>query len=178
MRIKKNIGGKIATSTAGKSLIRDMLGPTALTILKILNEIIEAKDDKKKAHEIENIMIKIGVKVILLFNNKDISIEELRKCLPIIKQIWSDCLDFCEMSFSYNPESLQNSAGQLEQQLKEILTPYLSEKSLTKMTYCFNYLMDRELLDILYTNDQHAEAKQQLSEVLRAQWDKVFFKDS
>jgi len=122
-------------------------------------------------------MIKVGVKVILLFNNKDISIEELRKCLPIIKQIWSDCLDFCEMSFSYNPESLQNSASQLEQVLKEILSPYLSEKTLTKMSFCFNYLMDKDLLDILYTNDQHVEAKQQLSEVLRSQWEKVFFKE-
>jgi len=86
MRLKKNLGGKIATSAAGKSLIKDMLGPTTITVINILKELIESKDGKKKANEIENIAIKIGVKIILLYNNKNIPDRDLRKGLPFIKK--------------------------------------------------------------------------------------------
>jgi len=75
----------VATTGAGKSLIKDMLGPTAVTVMGIIKSIIESKDDKKKANEIENIVIRIGVKVILLFNNKDITAFELRK-MPSFNQ--------------------------------------------------------------------------------------------
>jgi len=167
----------VATTGAGKSLIKDMLGPTAVTVMGIIKSIIESKDDKKKANEIENIVIRIGVKVILLFNNKDITAFELRKCLPLIKQIWSDALDFCEMSFSYNPDAFQNVTTELEQMIKDIIRPFVSDKTLNRLSDCFNYFKDRDFLDALYLNEQNRNLKEQLSDALRAQWDKVFDPD-
>jgi len=174
MRLKKNLGGKIATSAAGKSLIKDMLGPTTITVINILKELIESKDGKKKANEIENIAIKIGVKIILLYNNKNIPDRDLRKGLPFIKKIWSDALDFCEMSFSYNPEGFETRVCNLEQYLKDLLAPYVSQKTLTKISYFCDYIKDRDLLDMIYLEDQNENLKNQLGKTLREQWDMIY----
>jgi len=49
MRLKKNIGGKVATSAAGKSFIKDITDPNAITVINIIKSVIEIKEDKKKS---------------------------------------------------------------------------------------------------------------------------------
>jgi len=132
---------------------------------------------RKKATELENIIIRIGVKLILLFNNKDISVSEFSKCLPLTQQIWSDVIDFSEMSFSYNPDSFQNSVTQLEEVLKELIRPFVTDKTINKLTYLFNYFKDRDFLDALYLNEQNKGIKLKIAEALRSEWDKVFDKE-
>jgi hypothetical protein len=55
-------------------------------LIKQLKEVIKLQDGKTKATEIEDNIFKVAVKVILLFRNKDISIDELLKPKDIIKQ--------------------------------------------------------------------------------------------
>jgi hypothetical protein len=54
-------------------------------MLKIIRDVITAVDGKKKAAETEDALIKVGVKVILLWQNKDITNQQLGALLPQLK---------------------------------------------------------------------------------------------
>lgn len=60
----------MATSKAGKALIRDFMGKSGVRLIEIIKEIITIHEGKKKASEIEDNIIKLGVKVILAWKNK------------------------------------------------------------------------------------------------------------
>jgi len=107
-------------------------------------------------------------------NNKDLSLDELRPSLPLIKNIWSDALDFCEISFSYNPEKFAETIKKLGTSLTTTLSPYISEKSINKLNQCLDFISQKELLDILYVDENQNQLKAQLCEVLRNLWNKAF----
>ena len=54
-------------------------------MLKIIREVITVHEGKKKATEVEDAVIKVGVKVILLWQNKDITNQQLGSLLPQLK---------------------------------------------------------------------------------------------
>jgi len=112
-----------------------------------------------------------------LINNKDISIQELSVSLPLIKEVWSDALDFCEISFSYNPDKFAETIKKLGESLTSTLSPVLSEKTIRKFHECLEFLSQKELLDLLYINESQNEVKGQLCEVLRNLWNKAFLNE-
>lgn len=61
----------------------------------------------------EDNIIRFAVKVILLWKNKDITTQELMKTLPYLRAVWSNLIDFCEMSFAYDPATLAKNAHEL-----------------------------------------------------------------
>jgi len=78
------------------------------------------------------------------------------------------------MSFSYNPEGFETRVCNLEQYLKDLLAPYVSQKTLTKISYFCDYIKDRDLLDMIYLEDQNENLKNQLGKTLREQWDMIY----
>jgi hypothetical protein len=58
-----------------QALIKDFVGPDIETVLETVKKVIEFVDGKKKATEIENNIIKISVKVILLWKKKELTVQ-------------------------------------------------------------------------------------------------------
>jgi len=48
MRLKKNVGGNVATSSAGKTLIKEFVGKDGVKIIDIVKKIVTIHDSKKK----------------------------------------------------------------------------------------------------------------------------------
>jgi len=117
MRVKKNVGGNIATSSTGKSLIREFVGKDGVKIIEIVKKVVSIYDSKKRADDVENVIIRIAVKVILLWKNKDITNENIVSIIPKVKAVWSDAIDFAEMSFAYDPAKLKDHADLFIQSL-------------------------------------------------------------
>jgi len=174
MAIKKNLAGKAATYSAGKSLIKDMVGVEGVTIITQLKELIKFQDGKKKATEVENNILKIGVKVILLFQNKDITLEELSKPKDQIKALWSDVLDMLEISFCYDAKRLNTAIQKLEEDFEKILKPYLTEKSIVLLRDTMGYLRQESLLNRLYQSNECEKMRPEMEKTLRTLWDKIY----
>jgi len=49
MRFKKNIGGNMATTSAGKGLIKEFVGKDGVKIIDIVKKIVTIYDSKKKS---------------------------------------------------------------------------------------------------------------------------------
>jgi len=177
MRLKKNVGGNVATSSAGKTLIKEFVGKDGVKIIDIVKKIVTIHDSKKKAEDVENAIIRIAVKVILLWKNKDITDENLVSTIPKVKAVWSDAIDFAEMSFAYDPVKIKEHGDNLQKAFSDLLAEYITEKNLQTMRDTMSFLVTKELLDVLFVNDAQDELKKELNRILRGGWIAVFKND-
>eukprot|EP01123_Difflugia_compressa_P007122 TRINITY_DN1964_c0_g1_i1.p1 TRINITY_DN1964_c0_g1~~TRINITY_DN1964_c0_g1_i1.p1 ORF type:complete len:302 (+),score=73.63 TRINITY_DN1964_c0_g1_i1:154-1059(+) len=177
MRVKKNVGGSVATSSAGKGMIKEFLGKDGVKLLDIVKKVVTLQDGKKKAEEIENTIIRIAVKVILLWKNKDIATQDIAGCVPGVKTIWSDAIDFCEMSFAYDPAKIKEHAEKLQIDFTKLLTEFITDKNLANLREVMSYLVTKDVLDRLFVDDTNDEMKKELNRILRGGWIVVFKDD-
>jgi len=90
-------------------------------------------DGEKKAKEVEEVVIRFAVKIVILLRNKQLSPDLLLKnTLQPIKTIWSDVLDYCEISFVYDQAVISSAIETLQKTFTDILKPYMTEKNVEK----------------------------------------------
>jgi len=175
--LKKNVGGSVATSGAGKGLIKEFLGKDGVKLLDIVKKIVTLHEGKKKAEEVENTIIRIAVKVILLWNNKDITLQDIASTIPGVKAVWSDVIDFCEMSFAYDPAKIKEHGEGLQVAFSKLLTEFVTDKNLEALREVMSYLVAKELLDRLFADAAQDDLKEELKRILRGGWIAVFKND-
>jgi hypothetical protein len=174
MSIKKNVSGKAATSGAGKGLIKDELGKNGVRVIDIMKEIITMYEGKKKATEIEDNIIRFAVKIILLWKNKDLSTQELMKTLPYLRAVWSNLIDFCEMSFAYEPAVLAKNSNELVDCFVKLIQQHVTDKTIEMVRETLTYLSNEKLMDILFKDPKGEEYKKELEGIVRGAWIKLF----
>jgi len=174
MSMKKNISGKAATSGAGKSLIKEQLGSGGVRMLEIVNEIITVHEGKKKATEVEDNLIRFAVKILLLHKNKDITTTELMKCVPLLRAVWSNVIDACEMSFAYDPAAIKTHMEELAAAFQKLVQQHLQDKNIESMKETLAYLTQEALMDRLFKDDAGAEYKKDMEHIVRKAWIKLF----
>jgi len=174
MAIKKNVSGKAATSGAGKGLIKDELGKNGVRVIDIMKEIITLHEGKKKATEVEDNIIRFAVKIILLWKNKDITTQDLMKTLPYLRAVWSNLIDFCEMSFAYEPATLAKNANELVDCFIKLIQQHVTDKTIEMIRETLQYLSQEKLQDLLFKDPKGEEYKKELEGIVRGAWIKVF----
>lgn len=172
MRLKKGAVSSVATSSAGKGLIKEFLGKDGIKLIELVKQIITQYEGKKKATEVENNIIRVAVKVILLWRNKDITNENIATTVPKVKAVWSDIIDFCEMSFSYDPPKVKTSGDELVLCFTNLLKDFVTENTIERLRDTINYVTQQSLLDSVFaSNDsEKEEIKKELMRILRAAW--------
>jgi len=177
MRVKRNVSCAVATSTAGKDIIRKFVGKKALQAIEIVKDVVSQFEDKKKANEIENFIIKIAVKAILLWQNNDITEEDITDVVPLIRSLWITVLNYCQMPFTYDPVNLKSNGDELGIAFSTLLAPHVSEKTLNLLRETISYLDQRELLDIVFERDAQEGMRKELVRILNAEWAKKRFQE-
>jgi len=177
MRVKRNVSCAVATTTAGKDVIRKFVGKKALQSIEIVKEVVSQFEDKKKANEIENFIIKIAVKAILLWQNRDITEEDIAEVVPMIRSLWISVLNYCQMPFTYDPVLIKSSGEELAIAFSNIMAPHVSEKTLNVMRETISYLEQRELLDIVFEKEEQDGMRKDIVRILNAEWAKQRFQE-
>jgi len=177
MRLKKKAGSSVATSSAGKSLIKEFLGKDGIRMIDIVKKVITIHENKKKAIEVENNIIRVAVKVILLWKNKDLTTQDIAATVPKVKALWSDVIDCCEMSFAYDPAKIKETGVDLSVAFTELLKANVTEKTLLRMTSTIAYITDKEVLDVLFAATEQEDLKKELMRILRGGWIAAFKDD-
>jgi len=167
----------VATSGAGKSLIKEFLGKDGVRLLDIVKKVVTLHEGKKRAEEVENTIIRVAVKVILLWKNKDITNQDIASIVPGVKSVWSDVIDFCEMSFAYDPAKIKEHGEGLQVAFSKLLTEFVTEKNLVAMREVMSYLVAKDLLDRLFSDAAQEDMKEELKRILRGGWIVVFQND-
>jgi len=167
MRISKSIGGKIATSTAGKKIIRDMVGKDGVKVITIVKGVITSMFDKNKAKEIENDIIRLGVKFILLYRNEDITLNDLNSLKPRVQKLWQLSQDYGNLlNFDYNRENVQAASNLVFDLLRTLLNQHITEKNMTKLNDTHAILFSEKVLDHFFKSDEMKQSRKDLAAIL------------
>jgi len=167
LRVTKNVGGKVATSSAGKKIIKDMIGKDGVKLINIIKKVIEDLFDKSKSKEIENDIIRIGVKVILLYRNESITENDFVQLRPRVQRLWHISQDYANIiNFDYNAEAIQECANNFFTVLIQILNGQISEKNIQKIRDIQQTVFATDVLDYLFREEVTQERRKLLAQIL------------
>jgi len=167
MRISKSVGGKVATSAAGKKIIKDMIGKDGVKVISVIKNVLTDLYDKNKAKELENDIIRMGVKFILLFRNEDITLNDLNALKPRVQKLWQLSQDYGYIiNFDYNVENVQGAGNLVFELLRNLLNPHITEKNMTKLNDIHAFLFSEKVLDHLFKSEEMRQQRRDLAEIL------------
>ena len=148
------IQGKLASKMSSKGLAKQIVdGPTSVIIdycYRIAKLYLQSKKDAEKV--MKNI-IKIVVKIALLYRNGLFTKEELaiveqfqRKFKTISKAI----ISFYEVDFTYDKDFLCRVIKDSQELLDSFVKAHLTEKSMKRIEHVYNLYTDPNLLDAVF----------------------------
>lgn len=150
MRAQKKILSKMATKTSVQMFIDD-------TTSEILDELYrvskEYTGNKAEAQKVIKNLIKIAVKIGVLFRNNRFSAEELKLAEDFKKKLHQGAMtaiSFYEVDFTFDKAVMEELLTSCRDMLLKLVNTHLTPKSHGRINHVFNHYSDPELLTKLY----------------------------
>lgn len=153
LRLQKKFASKFSTKSVAKTLIDDQMSHLLDTVHLILSE----EFGSTKADKIVKNMIKITVKIGILYKNDQFNDEELRLGLQLRKKLRATALtiiSFHEVDFSYDSTFLIKLVEEISQLLHDLIKRHLTPKSHTRIDMVVDAFKSKDLLDKVFLPDQ------------------------
>lgn len=153
LRVQKKVFGKFSTKAVAKQFIDDDFGVLLDTLHTILKD--ETGDGKKADKVIKN-MIKVTVKIGLLYRNKQFNAEELAlgaKFHSKLRKAALTVISFYEVDFTYDRTFLVQVVNECGDMLHKMVDRHLSEKSHTRINMVISNFSNGPLLDKVFLPD-------------------------
>ncbi len=175
LRIQKKVYGKFSNKTIAKQFIDDDFG----VLLDVLHTILKDEiGDSKKADKVIKNMIKITVKIGLLYKNKQFNAEELAlgaKFRSKLRKAALTVISFYEVDFTYDRSFLVQVVNECGEMLHKLVDRHLSEKSHGRINMVISNFSNGTLLDRVFLPDgphhRHLEGiSQGFHKVVDAEW--------
>jgi transcription termination factor NusB len=148
------IQGKIASKMSGKSLAKQVVdGPTSDIIDNCYRIAKLYLGNKKDAEKVMKNIIKIVVKIAILYRNNCFTAEELKtveKFQSKFKTISKSIISFYEVDFTYDSEYLNLVIKDSQELLDSFVRSHLTEKSMKRIEHVYNLYSDKKLLDAVF----------------------------
>ncbi|XP_014281787.1 tumor necrosis factor alpha-induced protein 8-like protein isoform X1 [Halyomorpha halys] len=150
LRAQKKILSRMANKNVAKMFIDD----TTASLLDNLYKLAKTYTDNKKESEklIKNI-IKIVIKIGVLYRNGQFSPEELRFADKFKNKFHAAAMavmSFNEVDFSYDRHYLKTALQESHQAIRQLVERHLTDKSLVRIDSVFNFFSDPEFLDAVF----------------------------
>ncbi|XP_036929239.1 tumor necrosis factor, alpha-induced protein 8-like protein 2 B [Acanthopagrus latus] len=150
LRAQKKILSKMATKASVQMFIDD-------TTSEILDELYHVSRDfsgnKSEAQKVIKDLIKIAVKIGLLFRNNRFSTEELGVATDFKKKLHMGAMtaiSFYEVDFTFDKEVMEEILNSSRDLLLKLVNTHLTPKSHGRINHVFNHYSNPDLLAKLY----------------------------
>ena len=175
LQVQKKVFGKFANKTVAKVFIDDDLGHLLDMLYKILTKEI---GDSKKANKVIKNIIKVTVKIGLLYKNNQFNQEELaigRKFRMKLRQAALTVISFYEVDFTYDRSFLIKVVNDCGEMLHKLVDRHLTPKSHQRISMVMENFANAELLDKVFHSDgaYHSQLEaisQGFHKVVDAEW--------
>jgi hypothetical protein len=171
-RIAKAAGGKMVGTGAAKAMTRKLADEETLTLLRNLKVVIKKDSNMKKAEEIENDIMKIGMKSFFLVDNKIVDSDAflevdgpIRKAFELLVKVWDKKDRTSPDSLKVAFTSIEGHLRKAEQTLTAILLPHLQPKSINRVKNIFSYVGSARFLQNIMMDD---ELEDEVHELVKA----------
>ncbi|AWP15782.1 Tumor necrosis factor alpha-induced protein 8-like protein 2 isoform 4 [Scophthalmus maximus] len=145
---------KILSSMASKSSVQMFIDDTTSEILDDLYRISkEYSGNKSEAQKVIKNLIKIAVKMGVLFRNNRFSTEELGVAQEFKKKLHQGAMtaiSFYEVDFTFDKAVMEELLTNCRDLLLKLVNTHLTPKSHGRINHVFNHYSDPELLTKLY----------------------------
>ncbi|MBN3296327.1 TP8L3 protein, partial [Amia calva] len=140
------------------------------TSSEILDELYKASREytknKKEAHKIMKDVIKIALKIGILYRNNQFSQEELEtveKFKKKMNQTAMTAVSFHEVEYTFDRNLLAELLLECKDLLHELVEHHLTAKSHGRIDHVFNHFADVGFLSVLYSSSE--EYRQYLKKI-------------
>lgn len=126
---------------------------------RLLDDIYRlAKDyyDRKRAEKVIKNIIKIVIKIGILYRNDQFNTEELALVEDFKKKFRTlvmTFVSFAQVEFSYDRVFLMKIMTECGDMLKRLVSRHLTEKSVNRISNVFELFGNREFLDTVFKSD-------------------------
>ena len=150
LRVQKKVIGKLANRTLIKGFIDDNLASLLDTLHLILKLDL---GDAKKADKVIKNLIKITIKIGLLYKNKQFSPEELSLGVQVrtkFRHAALTVISFSQVDFSYDRAFLVKLVSDIGDMLHKLVDRHLTAKSHQRIDSIISALGKEETLDKVF----------------------------
>lgn len=148
------IQGKLASKMASKGLAKQIVdGPTSEIIDNCYHIAKLYLQNKKDAEKVMKNIIKIVVKVAILYRNNSFSKEELQLVEQFqqkFKTISKTIISFYEVDFTYDVDYMKKVIKDSQELLQNFVKAHLTEKSLKRIEHVYGLYSDPKLLNAVF----------------------------
>ncbi|XP_047212854.1 tumor necrosis factor, alpha-induced protein 8-like protein 2 B [Girardinichthys multiradiatus] len=145
---------KILSSMANKSTVQRFIDDTTSEILDELYRVSkEYTGNKAVAQKVIKNLIKIAVKIGVLYRNNCFSKEELKLAQEFKKKLHTGAMtaiSFYEVDFTFDKMVMSENLTECRDLLLKLVNTHLTPKSHGRINHVFNHYAEPELLTKLY----------------------------
>ncbi|XP_056335074.1 tumor necrosis factor, alpha-induced protein 8-like protein 2 A [Danio aesculapii] len=145
---------KILSRMASKSVAQMFIDDNSSEVLDELYRVSkEHSGNRAEAQKVVKNMIKIAVKVGVLFRHEKFSAEELSIAQEFRKKLHHGAMtaiSFQEVEFTFDKSVMINLLSECRDLLLKLVEKHLTPKSLDRIRHVFNHYANPELLTHLY----------------------------
>ncbi|XDA78449.1 hypothetical protein R6Z07M_008484 [Ovis aries] len=153
LQAQKKILSKIASKTVANMLIDDTSSEIFDELYKVTKEHIH---NKKEAHKIMKDLIKVAIKIGILYRNNQFSPEEVvivEKFRKKLNQTAMTIVSFYEVEYTFDRNVLSKLLHECKDLVHELVQRHLTPRTHGRINHVFNHFADVEFLSTLYSLD-------------------------
>lgn len=148
---------KILSSMASKSMVQMFIDDTSSEILDELYRVSkEHSGNKAEAQKVVKNLIKVAVKIGVLYRHNRFSAEELGLAQDFKKKLHQGAMttiSFHEVDFTFDKAVMVDILTDCRDTLLKLVEKHLTPKSLGRIKHVFNHYADPDLLTHLYDHE-------------------------
>ncbi|XP_007933496.1 tumor necrosis factor alpha-induced protein 8-like protein 3 [Orycteropus afer afer] len=153
LQAQKKILSKIASKTVANMLIDDTSSEIFDELYKVTKEHTH---NKKEAHKIMKDLIKVAIKIGILYRNNQFNQEEIvivEKFRKKLNQTAMTIVSFYEVEYTFDRNVLSKLLHECKDLVHELVQRHLTPRTHGRINHVFNHFADVEFLSTLYSLD-------------------------
>ncbi|XP_045058070.1 tumor necrosis factor alpha-induced protein 8-like protein 3 isoform X2 [Desmodus rotundus] len=153
IQAQKKILSKIASKAVASMLIDDTSSEIFDELYKVTKEHTH---NKKEAHRIMKDLIKVAIKIGILYRNNQFNQEEVvivEKFRKKLNQTAMTIISFYEVEYTFDRSVLSKLLHECKDLVHELVQRHLTPRTHGRINHVFNHFADVEFLSTLYSLD-------------------------
>lgn len=154
---KYAIETSVASSVIGKKLIREVVDEDTWQLLDAFCGYLKAQKGEEEGNRFRKNMVKIGTKMVVLYNNKLLTKELLLDLRKVVVRLCILIVDYYQMPSIFDVKNVVNGILEVKGVVELPLAHKLSDKSMQQFQAIFKVLADEALISELFAKKKHEE---------------------
>eukprot|EP01098_Paradermamoeba_levis_P015692 TRINITY_DN8106_c0_g1_i1.p1 TRINITY_DN8106_c0_g1~~TRINITY_DN8106_c0_g1_i1.p1 ORF type:complete len:299 (-),score=75.88 TRINITY_DN8106_c0_g1_i1:137-1033(-) len=139
-RAANSLSGKVATSFAGRKLIREFVPDIVINTLDSLKKFVEKLEGPEKAENFEKNILRLSTKLALLFKNGKITHQDIQPLHQPLNQVYAFVIDGYEGLPSFKVETMFETFLVVKSLLLKLFVPHFKPKSVVRLNNVLEYI--------------------------------------